>query len=146
MVVTTDIVPVLQLAVSPVILISAVGLILLTMNNRMAASISRARLLARESETATGDAYTKIQAEIAVIYRRANLIRRSIVLTIASALASSVLIISLFMAALFGLEVTWLYGVCFMTALGCLILGLIFFIQEVNDGLVALRMEIGEKE
>ena len=38
-----DIVPVLQIAIGPVILISGVGLLLLTMTNRLGRAIDRAR-------------------------------------------------------------------------------------------------------
>ncbi len=144
MITTSAITPVLQLAVSPVILISAVGLLLLTLNNRIAHSIDRARSLSRESATASGKLKEKIDSEVKIIYRRAELIRRSIVYTIGSALASSVLIISLFIAALFGFEMAWLYIVCFVVSLVCLILGLIFFIRDVNSGLAALHVELRE--
>jgi hypothetical protein len=146
MITTSAITPILQLAVSPVILISAVGLLLLTMNNRIAHSVDRARLLVRESASLAGDAKKRIESEITVIYRRAQLIRRAIVFSIASAIASSVLIVSLFMAALFGLEIAWLYSISFIVALLCLIAGLVFFIQDVNDGLVALHLELEERE
>src|SRR5688572_19515401 len=43
-----EIVPVLQVAIGPVILISGVGLLLLTMTNRLGRAIDRARSLVRE--------------------------------------------------------------------------------------------------
>ena len=42
------IVPVLQMATGPVILISGIGLLLLTMTNRLGRAIDRARSLSRE--------------------------------------------------------------------------------------------------
>jgi hypothetical protein len=146
MIATDAVTPILQLAVSPVILISAVGLLLLTLNNRMAASINRVRLLVRESDTALGDTKKKMEFEIDIIYKRAQFIRRAIVYIIGSALSSAFLIISIFIATLFGFEVAWLYIGCFIISLMCLIVGLVYFIRDVNDGLVALRMEIGERE
>lgn len=142
---TASVTPILQLAVSPVILISAVGLLLLTLNNRMVASITRVRLLVRESETVSGDIKKKVESEITVIYRRAHLIRRSIIFIIGSALASAILIISLFIAALFGFEIAWIYASCFIVSLTCLIIGLVYFIRDVNDGLLALHMELEER-
>ena len=41
-----DLVPILQMAVGPVILISGVGLLLLSMTNRLGRVIDRSRLLA----------------------------------------------------------------------------------------------------
>jgi hypothetical protein len=43
-----ELIPVLQVAVGPVILVSGVGLLLLTMTNRLARVIDRSRLLYRE--------------------------------------------------------------------------------------------------
>ncbi|MSU48902.1 MAG: DUF2721 domain-containing protein [Opitutus sp.] len=45
----TQLVPILQLAIGPVILISGVGLLLLTMTNRFGRLLDRSRLLNRES-------------------------------------------------------------------------------------------------
>ena len=43
-----EIIPVLQVAIGPVILISGVGLLLLTMTNRLGRAIDRSRSLAGE--------------------------------------------------------------------------------------------------
>ncbi len=47
-----EIVPVLQVAIGPVILISGVGLLLLTMTNRLGRAIDRARQLKAELRNA----------------------------------------------------------------------------------------------
>ena len=49
-----EIVPVLQVATGPVILISGIGLLLLTMTNRLGRTIDRARILCREPLDASG--------------------------------------------------------------------------------------------
>ena len=41
----TELIPILQIAVGPVILISGVGLLLLSMTNRLGRAIDRARIL-----------------------------------------------------------------------------------------------------
>ena len=46
-----EIIPVLQVSIGPVILISGVGLLLLTMTNRLGRAIDRARQLARTSSS-----------------------------------------------------------------------------------------------
>lgn len=135
------IVPVLQLAVSPAILISAVGLIILTLSNRLAHSINRLRLLVKEGATATGDDKKKINSQIAIIYQRASIMRWSIMFMITSALSSSVLIISLFITTLLNVNSSWIYIGCFTITLLCLIASLLLFAWEVNAGLAALRIE-----
>lgn len=138
---STTIISILQLAVSPAIMISAVGLILLTLNNQLAYSVNRLRLLMKETETASGEEKKKINSQIRIIYRRAKITRWSIILLILSAFFSTSLIISLFITALLGLNDAWVYIIFFLGALSCLALGLILFIWEVNDGLLALHID-----
>ena len=49
-----EIVPVLQVATGPVILISGIGLLLLTMTNRLGRTIDRARIFAGNCRDASG--------------------------------------------------------------------------------------------
>ncbi len=48
-----EIIPVLQTAIGPVILISGVGMLLLVMTGRFGRMIDRARVLAKELDTAS---------------------------------------------------------------------------------------------
>ena len=48
-----DLIPILQVAIGPVILISGVGLLLLSMTNRLGRVIDRARLLVKGLDHAT---------------------------------------------------------------------------------------------
>jgi hypothetical protein len=75
----SQLVPVLQLAIGPVILISGVSLLLLTLTNRFGRLLDRARLLSRERAAATEDA-TGVGAQIDILHRRATILRLSIIL------------------------------------------------------------------
>jgi hypothetical protein len=83
----------LQLAISPVILISAYGLLLLSMTNRLGRAIDRARQLVKED--APGN-----EEQIAIIARRAIWIRRSIVFICLALLAAALLVLVLFSSLL----------------------------------------------
>src|SRR5690242_5924081 len=95
-----QIIPVLQVAIGPVILISGVGLLLLTMTNRLGRAIDRARQLARELRELEGEDRKHVQVQVATIYRRARVIRLTIALASLSVLLAAVLIIMLFLTAL----------------------------------------------
>ena len=95
-----EIVPLLQVATGPVILISGIGLLLLTMTNRLGRTIDRARQLFRELSEASGATRAQTLTQIAIIYRRARIIRWSIALAGFSVLLVSALIIILFVGAL----------------------------------------------
>ena len=59
-----DLIPVLQVAIGPVILISGVGLLLLSMTNRFGRVIDRARSLARSLDDATPEEEERVRRKI----------------------------------------------------------------------------------
>lgn len=70
-----QIVPVLQVAVSPVILISGVGLILLTMTNRLGRIVDRSRVMANELPEMQGTRHDRVARELEILWKRARLMR-----------------------------------------------------------------------
>src|SRR5215831_8976771 len=101
-----DLIPILQVAIGPVILISGVGLLLLSMTNRLGRAIDRARLLVEAHRKATETDRPKIEAQLGIISRRAQLLRQAIIMSSVSVLLAAILIIALFLAALFKLEIS----------------------------------------
>lgn len=138
-----QLIPVLQTAIGPTILISGVGLLLLTMTNRLARTIDRARITARELSTASERDRLKGSEQVRVLWRRARLIRLSIALASTSALFAAILIIVLFLTALLQTEnAAGLICVLFIFCLLCLIASLVVFIHDVNQALAALKLEL----
>ncbi len=137
-----QIIPVLQVAIGPVILISGVGLLLLTMTNRLGRAIDRARRLARELRDLEGAERGQVLAQVATIYRRARLIRLAIALASLSVLLAAVLIIVLFLTALLGWEAGMLVSLVFIVCMASLIASLITFIYDIHLSLVALKLEL----
>src|ERR1035437_8148222 len=73
-----ELIPVLQVAIGPVILISGVGLLLLTLTNRYGRTIDRSRQLVREQRECTEADRHRLEGQVEILYRRARLIRLSI--------------------------------------------------------------------
>jgi Cu/Ag efflux pump CusA len=117
-----DLIPILQVAIGPVILVSGIGLLLLSMTNRFGRVTDRSRELAME--------------------RRARVIRRAITLAISSVLLAAVLIITLFVAAIFALEVGALVATLFIGCMAALIGALVAFLRDINLSLAALTLEL----
>jgi hypothetical protein len=140
-----ELIPVLQVAIGPVILISGVGLLLLTMTNRYGRVIDRSRLLVRESGGMADPAREQLVAQLGILMRRAELIRLAILLAGVSVLLAATLVIVLFLTALLGLEVAWLITLLFSGCMLALIGSLVAFIVDVNQSLAAVRLEV-EKE
>ncbi|HHE07821.1 MAG TPA: DUF2721 domain-containing protein [Chlorobaculum parvum] len=134
-------VPVLQTAIGPVILISGLGLLLLTMSNRLARIIDRSRELLDQGDRLFGVDRTRIDREIAVLWRRARYVRSAIMLAAASCLGAATLIILLFLTSLLHFEVPLLVSIVFIISMISLIASLVLFIVDVNLTLSALYIE-----
>ena len=138
----TQLVPVLQTAIGPVILISGIGLLLLTMTNRLGRAIDRARILVGNLPNTTETRRVKIAAQLQILWRRARLIRLAITLASVSALAAAILIIVLFLTALWQIETSWIIVILFIVCMLCLIGSLALFIHDINQSLAALKLEL----
>jgi hypothetical protein len=137
-----EIIPVLQTAISPVILISGVGLLLLSMTNRLGRAIDRARSLVRELRQGREHDRPATLAQVAIIYRRARLIRLSIALASLSVLLAAVLIIVLFLSALMKWDHGFIISLIFIACMASLIASLVTFIYDIHLSLVALKLEL----
>src|SRR3954468_22462709 len=76
----TDLIPILQVAIGPVILVSGVGLLLLSMTNRLGRCIDRSRLLAEALRKADAQDRSRFVSQLKVLSRRARLVRLAIIL------------------------------------------------------------------
>jgi hypothetical protein len=139
-----ELIPVLQVAIGPVILISGVGLLLLTMTNRLGRAIDRARLLAAEVKHRPEEKRPDLLAQVATIYRRAQVLRLTIILAVLSALLAGVLIIGLFLSALLHFDDGQLISIIFILCISSLIGSLIAFSYDIHLSLAALKVELQE--
>lgn len=137
-----EIIPQLRDAIGPVILISGVGLLLLTMTNRLGRAIDRARQMANELATQTGREREQTKAQLDIIYRRAKIIRYAILFAVSSALLASLLVVMLFLIAWFGGHQAWLAGIIFIACLISLCASLVALIFDINLSLHALTLEV----
>ena len=133
---------ILQLSITPVALISGVGLLLLSMTNRLGRAIDRARQLAAELRQPSPRDRNEILAQVNIIYRRARLLRLTIALAALSVLLAGVLIISLFLTALMHWENGVEVSLVFIACLAALIASLVTFIYDIHLSLVALKLEL----
>jgi hypothetical protein len=142
----SQLIPVLQTAVGPVILISGVGLLLLSLTNRFGRAVDRARQLLREMRGASEDARKRLAGQVANLYERARLIQRAIVFSTLSLLFAAVLIITLFFTALMKWESALVITLLFICCLVSLIVSLIAFIMDIRLSLQALKLELGSED
>ena len=133
---------ILVAAVSPVILISGVGLLMLSMTNRFGRVIDRSRQLGQALRTAPEQERKRLGRQLEILRRRAGLLRRAISLATLSVLMAAILVIALFLAAMLHLEIVLLAALVFIVCLLLLIFSLAAFLQDINLSLVALKREL----
>jgi len=127
------------------VLISGVGLLLLTMTNRLGRIVDRTRALAARVRQPDGDEKEAAQAQLRILAERARIMRRSIALSGFCVLFAAVLVISLFVTSVAGVDIPWLYAACFVLSMVSLIASLVEFIRDVNMSLEPVALEVGEE-
>jgi hypothetical protein len=138
-----DLVPILQLSIGPVILISGVGLLLLTLTNRFGRLVDRSRALTRELMHEPRPANAEaLRQQIDILYRRAGILRLSIILGALTVLLVGILILGLFLSVLFKWESGVAIVILFSVGQIALIGSMVAFIREMNLSLAAVRLEI----
>ena len=138
----TELIPTLQLAVGPVILISGVGLILLSMTNRFGRIVDRLRTLTEDLRHAPRAAHPKILAQLRILADRTRLLQAAITLSAISVLLASILVICLFLGALLQLAMAVLLVLLFVLCMLSLIASLVFFLADMRLSLRALWLEM----
>ena len=135
---------ILQTSISPVVLISAVGLLLLSMTNRLGRTIDRARILSKEIKKVPPQEAGKLIVEIKILYRRSKILRSAISCASFSILCTSLMIVSLFAIYIYGFILHSIVVYLFVVSLVFLVASLVLFIKDLSVSLNALRLEIEE--
>lgn len=138
-----EVLPILSHSVGPVILISGVGLLLLSLTNRYGRVIDRSRVLG-EVLRKSGQRDPHIWDQISILRQRAKLLRTSITLLTLSVLCAAILVVGIFIGSVLKVATALFIVLMFCTCLASLVGGLIFFIIDVNRSLAALDMDIDD--
>lgn len=133
---------VIELAITPVILISGVGALMITLTNRMGRVVDRTRILAGQVHAAGPEDRPHLESQLAILWRRAKLVRLSVTLAGISMLLALFLVLAIFVDALlqraFGVELV----IIFVASVLCLIAAVGAFLRDIWLSLRALRLEV----
>jgi hypothetical protein len=127
-----SVVHVIQLAIAPVFLLTAVGSLLAVLVGRLVRANDRYREMKRagaQEQSATGAAEREL--EMANLARRAHLINTAITLCVVCALLVCVVIAILFVGFILNAGVATLISILFICSMLALILALLAFLREV---------------
>ena len=125
-----DISRVIQLAVAPVFLLTAVATLITSMNNRLGRVIDRRRALTEKLKRSDEDK-EQIEAELQLLTRRVKLVYYAILSAVGAALCVCMTVAGAFVGALFGVDLARTVAVFFIIAMCVLITCLSIFLREV---------------
>lgn len=136
---------ILQFSISPVVLISAVGLLLLTMANRFGRAIDRSRELGGEIERAQASERPALQEQLRILLVRAHWLQKAITLIGASLFFSCVLIFLMFTKIIANWPATGVIVGVFCLDVLALLLAIVYFLRELFQALAALEIEVAPR-
>ena len=131
----------LQSCITPVALISGVGLLLLTFTNRLARTIDRTRQLIAELESGKAKNAAVKENEIRILYKRSRVLRISIGTMVASVISSSLIIPLLFIMFLFEVDLRVAGYFLFVLSILAILFSTIYFFRDIVLSLKALNLE-----
>jgi len=133
---------VIQAAIAPVVLISGVGLLLLTLSARLGRIVDRTRLVAADLHAAPEGDRGALEHQLSVLRHRARLIRLSLTLSASAVALVGVVMTLLFLGLVLGWNVTLVCTLLFVAALTCVVVAMFVFVRELSESLVALELSI----
>lgn len=137
-----DIAHVIQLAIAPVFLLTAVGTLLNVLASRLGRTVDRRRVLVAALPQLDAALAADARAELAFNDRRTRLIYVSISLAVMCALLICLLIAIAFLDALISADLSQLVAILFMLAMVALIGSLSIFLREIFLGVTTARVAI----
>ncbi|NVN92014.1 MAG: DUF2721 domain-containing protein [Desulfuromonadales bacterium] len=131
---------VIQLAVAPAFLLTAIGAMMSVMTSRLARIIDRARLLEGRLENTANENISHLHADLVTLAHRAKLISIAITLCTTTAIMVCAVIAILFLGNFFQFNVSLAIALLFILAMVVLVIGLIIFLREVFIATSSLRI------
>lgn len=141
---TTSVVQILTACIAPVIVISGIGLLLLSITNRYGRAIDRARLIIRELEghDATSADIRHLEEQLQHTHQRARILRASMIYGSLSIFFVSLMILSLFAEQVFQLRTDFVALPFFAACVVSLVASIYYSIRDITLSLRALELEM----
>ena len=135
----------LQSSISPIVLISGVGLLLLSLSNRLGRTTDRSRDIVKELREISDKKSKKRKiVQLNILYRRSKILRFSIVSIAFSILTSSLIIPILLIMNLFVIDLTIIGIFLFLLSILGMITSAILLFIDVTLSLKALEIGVNE--
>ena len=135
-----DVGHVIQLAIAPVFMLTAVGTLINVLSTRLARIVDRARVLHERIRLKPSRAPT-VDVELDTLFRRRRRINFAITFAVTSALLVCVLIVSAFVGAIFSWNIGVVLALLFIGAMIALVIALVSFLQEIFIAVGSVEIE-----
>jgi hypothetical protein len=126
-----DVTRLIQLAVAPVFLLTAVGTIIGVLSTRLGRVVDRSRTLEERLRQLAPEGQKAVREELNILSRRGRLVYASITLAVICALFVGLLIAVAFVDAFVTLDLSKFIGLLFIGAMLAFILALMVFLREI---------------
>jgi hypothetical protein len=140
----TEFIKFLQGCITPVAMISGVGLLLLTITNRMGRVVDRIRLIVRELE-GIDDSQESLKAtktyEVVIFYKRAKLLRNSIASIMVGMISSCLLIPLLFIMTFTSMDLRMMGYALFLISITSMLVSFLYFFRDILMSLHGIKLE-----
>jgi uncharacterized protein DUF2721 len=135
----TDVARLIQLAVAPVFLLTAVGTIIGVLSTRLGRVVDRSRLLEDRLRQLPPEGQKAARWELSLLGRRVRLVYASMVLAVVCALFVGLLIAVAFVDAFIAIDMSKFIGLLFIAAMLAFILSLMVFLREIFLAVTSAR-------
>jgi hypothetical protein len=139
---TTSVVQILTACIAPVIVISGIGLLLLSIANRYGRAIDRARYIMRELQNGDVANTRHLEQQLRQTHQRARLLRGSMIYGSLSIFFVSLMILSLFAEQVLQLHLDFVALPFFAACLISLVISIYYSIRDITLSLTALELEM----
>ena len=126
-----DITRVIQLAVAPVFLLTAIGTLITALNNRLGRAVDRRRVVQERLQHASQEDAAEARVELRRLEQRSRLIYFSILAAVTAGLFICLVVAGAFVGALVAVELSKMIAVLFILAMCALIVSLALFLREI---------------
>ena len=139
-----DITRVIQLAVAPVFLLSAIGTIINALTGRLARAVDRRRVIEEKVQDSVAESAAQMDmlVELKLLARRITLVLWSIGFAVFSALLVCILIGTAFVGAFTSLDLSRTVAILFLAAVVALTMCLVLFMREVFLAAMSVRYNV----
>lgn len=134
-----DVARLIQLAVAPVFLLTAVGTIIGVLSARLGRAVDRSRYLEERLRQMLPEGQKLARDELAVLSRRVRLVYGAMVLAVICALFVGLLIAVAFVDAFIEIDLSKFIGLLFIGAMVAFIFSLLVFLREIFLAVTSAR-------